>query len=232
MVDRKTLKGVVNMKETVSVGDYAKIRGVSTQYIYGLISKGKLKTKGSKGSLRVVVDSEIPIKQHVANKTTNNETNTYQSETNQLVIWLKSEIEKKDQKVERLETELLKCKNESLSKVVEINERKDAQLQKYLEFLNHSTQQLIEKAVGNSERKEPKETKENHYEAEVVEEPIVEHAKPIDLIAYLKDEGFTKSEIKKIKQIVLEKILEDSSRFLIQNSKIYIYPDQSYDELF
>ena len=110
----------------------------------------------------------------------------------------------------------------------EIQEKKDAQLTQYIEFLNNSTQQLIAQAI---KPQEARPVEPDHHEAEIID--AEEEPEPVELMQYLKDQKFNKDYRKQIKERAKKALVKDSRRFAIINEKIYIFPNlHKYNDIF
>lgn len=152
-----------------TVKEYAENIGFSAQYIYKQIEAGKLKKVIKNGLTYIEVNPDDYI---VANNPQQNNQQNFKQIDNKFVDYLTTEVERLNRIVETLQQQLIECKNENINKIVELNERKDAQLTKYIEFLNNSTQQLIAQAIRPQEIHPTTFHKSGTHEAEIIEVDI------------------------------------------------------------
>ena len=210
----------------MTIKDYADFTGTTKQNIYKKIERGTL--------LKVVVDgvSYIEVAPDMENNHIKPQDNQIEQPlNNQLVDWLKEENQRLVDRIDILEKQLFDCSRESLDKVVSIQEKKDAQLQSYIEYLTNSTQQLIAQAVKKEEIVTPvsSSNSDEAHEAEIIEEEL----ETIELNSYLKEKKYKKEYRKKAMEKAKKALYKDSERFLIKDKKIYIYPNNfKYSDLF
>jgi hypothetical protein len=195
-----------------SIKEYSELKGISPQAVYKKIESGKL-TKVKKNGLtyiEVFEDDSLSSQQIQPNV------------DNGFINYLTTEVKRQNHLIQLLQEQLIQCKNDGINRVIEINQQKDNQLQKYIEFLNNSTQQLITQAIQNKETY-------SVPEAEIVEDEKIE----VELMRYLKNLGKDKEQRKNILKKAHKAIIKDSLRFRIKDESVYIFPNTfNYSDLF
>jgi hypothetical protein len=215
----------VENSKLYTVKEYAENIGFTAQYIYKQIEAGKLKKVIKNGLTYIEVNPDDYI---VAKPSKQDNQQNFKQIDNKFVDYLTTEVERLNRVVETLQQQLIECKNENINKIVELNERKDAQLTKYIEFLNNSTQQLIAQAIRPQEPSSATFNTAHLHEAEIIEDETA-----TDLIEHLKTLNFNKDDRKKILKNTQKALVKDSLRFQLKNERVYIFLGKySYKDLF
>jgi hypothetical protein len=215
----------VENSKLYTVKEYADIIGFSAQYIYKQIEAGKLKKVIKNGLTYIEVNPDDYI---VAKNPQQDNQQNFKQIDNKFVDYLSTEVERLNRIVETLQQQLIECKNEGISRVIELNERKDAQLTKYIEFLNNSTQQLIAQAIRPQEPPSATFNTAHLHEAEIIEDETA-----TELMAHLKNLGYSKEDRKKILKNTQKALVKDSLRFQLKDERVYIFLGKySYKDLF
>jgi hypothetical protein len=115
------------MKERtfLSIKEYSELKGISPQAVYKKIECGKLSKVKKNGLTYIEVfedDSFIsqPIQPNV---------------DNEFINYLTTEVKRQNNLIQLLQEQLIQCKNDGINRVIEINQQKDNQLQKYIRLL-------------------------------------------------------------------------------------------------
>lgn len=166
-ITNKLTKGLeMENSKLYTVKEYAENIGFTAQYIYKQIEAGKLKKVIKNGRTYIEVSPDDYI---VGRKQQQDNQQNFKPIDNQFVEYLSTEVERLNGIIETLQRQLIESKNENIERVIELNERKDAQLTKYIEFLNNSTQQLIAQAIRPQEPQTATFHKSDTHEAEIIE---------------------------------------------------------------
>jgi len=223
------------MGELLTVNEAALKFGFSTKYIYALIQAGELKSLKKHGrtfidpkDLSHVSDTQMPNRNE-AHQSQKQQTSTPPSnESTILLDYLYEVVADQKQQIALLQKKVDHCQSESIKAIKEAYAKKDEQLQQYMVFLNNSTRELIASTLDITPQ-QPFESAvdEAGVEAEVSQEPV-----KVLLNDHLIEQGYDKKQRKKIYTRCQNAFLEDSTRFHVQNKKLYIYPyEYMYDDL-
>lgn len=205
------------MKEFITVAEYARRKPCSTQYIYDRIKQNKLEYKVQDGKKLVVNDLPDPMQtssQSDANDAGN-------SIDNDFLMWLQTEVARLTKRVEYLEDELVKAKTDGLNKVIDLQARKDKQLQDIIE--------LMQNRLPAPAPVEEKEKEDDFHDAEIIDAAAKEV--PVKLSTYLKERGVNKEKREKITKRAQDAFYKDSTRFAIFDRKLYVYPSEDYSDI-
>lgn len=222
------------MGEILTVNEAALKLGYSTKYIYALIQAGELKSLKKHGRTYIDADdlinsnsTETPPSSTTQQKP-QQQTYAATNENSALLDYLYEIVAEQKEQIAQLQNKIDLCQSESLKSIKEAYSKKDEQLQQYMVFLNNSTRELIASTLDLSvEQPSDPVTEEEAIEPEIREEPV----KTL-LNDYLINKGYDKKQRKKIYTRCQNAFLEDSTRFHVQNKKLYIYPyEYMYDDL-
>jgi len=221
------------MGELLSVNEAALKLGFSTKYIYALIQAGELKSLKKHGrtfidieDLSSVSNTQMPQNHTLKQETQQQNVSPSYNENSTLLDYLYEVVADQKQQIAQLQKKVDDCQRESIQSIKEAYAKKDEQLQQYMVFLNNSTKALIESTLDVSPQPQ-KDVFAHTDDVDVKQEPV-----KVLLNDYLIDQGYDKKQRKKIYTRCQNAFLEDSTRFHVQNKKLYIYPyEYMYDDL-